>query len=143
MSHIVPAMRVVRPMLVCDAMSTTILIVGPDHTVRQVAALMSRRGVGSAVVHDPESEGFGIMTERDILHAVGAGLDPNTERAADHLTWDVVYATPDWTLEEAAAAMVRGGFRHLVVLASGEVAGVISVRDIIRVWSEQRDPAPA
>jgi len=130
-------------MLVRDAMSTTVLLVGPDHTVREVAALMSRRRVGSAVVHDPESEGYGIMTERDILHVVGGGLDPDVERAADHLTWDVVYATPDWTLAEAAEAMVRGGFRHLVVLISGEVAGVISVRDILRVWSQQHSPTPA
>jgi CBS domain-containing protein len=130
-------------MLVREAMSTAVLLVGPNHTVREVAALMSRRRVGSAVVHDPESEGYGIMTERDILHVVGAGLDPDVERAADHLTWDVVYATPDWTLAEAAAAMVRGGFRHLVVLVSGEVAGVISVRDILRVWSHQHSPAAA
>ncbi len=128
-------------MLVRDAMTKAVLVVGPDHTVRQVAALMSRRRVGSAVVHDPESEGFGIMTERDILHAIGHGLDPDTERAANHLTWDVVYATPDWTLEDAAGAMLRGGFRHLVVLESGEVTGVISVRDILRVWTQQRSPA--
>ncbi len=128
-------------MLVRDAMTKAVLVVGPDHTDRQVAALMSRRRVGSAVVHDPESEGFGIMTERDILHAIGHGLDPDTERAANHLTWDVVYATPDWTLEDAAGAMLRGGFRHLVVLESGEVTGVISVRDILRVWTQQRSPA--
>jgi len=125
-------------MLVRDAMSTTVLVVGPDHTVRQVAVLMSRRRVGSAVVHDAESEGWGILTERDILHAVGAGLDPDTERVGNHLTWDVVYATPDWTLQDAATAMVRGGFRHLVVLESGEVTGVISVRDILRVWTRER-----
>ncbi len=124
-------------MLVRDAMSTLVLVVGPDHTVRQVAALMSHRRVGSAVVHDAESEGWGILTERDILHAVGAGLDPDTERVGDHLTWDVVYATPEWTLQDAATAMVRGGFRHLVVLESGEVTGVISVRDILRVWARQ------
>jgi CBS domain-containing protein len=128
-------------MLVRDAMSKTVLLVGPDHTIRQVAALMSRRHVGSAVVHDPESEGFGIMTERDVLHAVGNGLDPDTERVANHLTWDVVYATPEWTLEDAAVAMVRGGFRHLVVLESDEVLGVISVRDILRVWTQQRTVA--
>ena len=125
-------------MLVRDAMSTTVLVVGPDHTVRQVARLMSHRRVGAAVVHDAESEGWGILTERDILHAVGAGLDPDTERVSDHLTWDVVYATPEWTLQDAAAAMLRGGFRHLVVLESGEVTGVISVRDILRVWTRQR-----
>lgn len=98
--------------------------------------MMSARGVGSAVVIDPESEGVGIMTERDVLKAIGAGLDCDTERTGAHLTWDVVYAAPEWTVAEAAAAMARGGFRHLVVLDGGEVAGVISVRDIMRVWAQ-------
>jgi CBS domain-containing protein len=130
-------------MQVRDAMNKAVLIVGPAHTLRQVAAQMSQRRVGSAVVLDPDAEGIGIMTERDILHAVGRGLDTDVELAGSHLTWDVVYANPHWTLEDAAAAMVRGGFRHLVVLDEGEVLGVISVRDILRVWTQQRTHAPA
>ena len=130
-------------MRVQDAMSQAVLVVGPEHTLRQVAVQMTQRKVGSAVVLDPDSEGIGIMTERDILHAIGLGLDPDSERASAHLTWDVVYASPDWTLEDAAAAMVRGGFRHLVVLSDGDVLGVISVRDIVRVWAQQRTPTPA
>jgi len=122
-------------MQVREAMSTVILNVGPEHTIRQTAQLMSTRRVGSAVVHDPEGSGVGIITERDILYAIGNGLDPDGEKAANHITWDVVYAGPEWTLEEAAAAMVRGGFRHLVVMEGDEVLGIISVRDILRVWT--------
>jgi CBS domain-containing protein len=132
-------------MQVRDAMSKTVLVVGPDHTLRQAAQLMSSRRIGSAVVIDPDGAGTGILTERDILNAVGAGLDPDAERSASHITWDVVYAGPSWTLEEAAAAMVRGGFRHLVVLEGDDVLGIISVRDILRVWSSHaaNSPAPA
>lgn len=130
-------------MQVRDAMTTPILVIGPDHTLRQAAQLMAARRVGSAIVIDPDSAGVGIMTERDVLNAVAAGLDPDTERVASHITWDVVYAGPAWTLEDAAAAMVRGGFRHLVVLEGDEVLGVISVRDIMRVWAGRLDPAPA
>ena len=125
-------------MHVRDAMSAEVLTVGPDHTLRQAARMMADRGTGSAVVLDPDAEGVGIMTERDLLKAIGAGLDPDTERIAAHLTWDVVYAGPGWTLEEAALAMARGGFRHLVVLAGDDVLGVISVRDIMRVWARER-----
>ncbi|MBX6752249.1 MAG: CBS domain-containing protein [Micromonosporaceae bacterium] len=125
-------------MLVRDAMTKVVLTVGPDHTLRQTARLMSARRVGSAIVVDPDGAGTGIITERDILYAIGAGLDPDVARTGDHLTWDVVYAAPTWTIEEAAAAMVRGGFRHLVVLDGSEVLGVISVRDILRVWSRER-----
>lgn len=125
-------------MHVREAMSAEVLTVGPDHTLRQAARMMAARGTGSAVVLDPDADGVGIMTERDLLRAIGAGLNPDIERIAAHLTWDVVYAGPDWTLEEAALAMARGGFRHLVVLDDGEVLGVISVRDIMRVWAREK-----
>jgi CBS domain-containing protein len=130
-------------MQVRDAMSKAVLELGPDHTLRKAAQLMAARRVGSAVVSDPEGEGLGIITERDILNALAEGLDPDTARTADHITWDVVYAGPHWTLEEAAAAMVRGGFRHLVVMDGDEVLGVISVRDILRCWVRNGAPVNA
>ncbi|MER6979368.1 CBS domain-containing protein [Streptomyces carpinensis] len=122
-------------MLVRDAMSTVVLTIGPTHTLRQAAALMSARRVGAAVVHDPDAGGIGILTERDILNSVGVGQNPDTEPVHAHTTTDVVFATPSWTLEEAAGAMSHGGFRHLIVLDRGEPAGLVSVRDIIRCWA--------
>ena len=123
-------------MRVRDGMSPTILTVGPSHTIRAAASLMAERNVGAAVVQDPDSPGPGIITERDVLRSIGAGQDPDAERVGDHLTSSPLFATPDWSLEEAAAAMSRGGFRHLIVIDGGEVQGVISVRDIIRCWTE-------
>ncbi len=123
-------------MQVRDGMTPAVLTVGPDHTLRAVAQLMSRRGVGAAVVMDPDSGGPGIITERDILSSLGDGQDPDTETVAGHLTSDVVYAAPDWSLEEAAVAMVRGSFRHLIVVEGGETVGILSVRDIVRCWTD-------
>ncbi|MEV6613493.1 CBS domain-containing protein [Streptomyces sp. NPDC051051] len=130
-------------MLVRDAMSTVVLTIGPAHTLRQAAALMSARRVGAALVLDPDAGGIGILTERDILNSVARGENPETERTHDHTTNDVVFAAPTWTLEEAAAAMAHGGFRHLVVLDHEEAVGVVSVRDLIRCWAPARQPAPA
>ena len=123
-------------MRVRDGMSEMVLTVGPGHTLREAARLMSERKVGAAVVMDPEAPGPGIVTERDVLHSVGSGQDPDSERVADHLTSNLVFADPNWSLEEAAAAMVRGSFRHLIVVEHGEVTGILSVRDIIRCWTE-------
>ena len=125
-------------MHVRDVMTSAVLTVGPAHTVRQVAEAMRSRHVGAVVVLDPEADGPGILTERDVLECVAAGQDPDRELAADHLTPDAVVATPDWPLDKAAAAMVAGGFRHLVVCDQDEVVGVLSVRDIVRVWSAGR-----
>jgi CBS domain-containing protein len=122
-------------MQVRDGMSGTVLTVGPGHTLRAVARVMSERKVGAAVVMDPDGAGPGIITERDILISVGAGEDPDEQRVAEHLTRDVVFAAPDWSLEEAAGAMVRGGFRHLIVLDGPETVGILSVRDIVRCWT--------
>ena len=121
-------------MQVRDGMSDVVVTVGPGHSLRAAARAMSRRRVGAAVVVDPELPGPGILTERDVLEAVGAGQDPDSERVADHLSANLTFASPDWSLERAAEAMVRGGFRHLVVVDGGQMVGVLSMRDIVRCW---------
>ena len=117
-------------------MSEVVLTVGPGHTLRDAAAAMCRRRVGAAVVMDPDGQGPGVITERDILTSIGAGADPDTELVAEHLTSHLTFASPEWSLEQAAAAMVRGGFCHLVVVERGELAGIFSMRDIVRVWTD-------
>ncbi|MBO0776202.1 MAG: CBS domain-containing protein [Actinobacteria bacterium] len=128
-------------MKVRDGMTTLVLTIGPAHTLREAARLMSSRRVGAAVVIDGEHAGVGILTERDILDSVGAGQDPDIELAASHRTVDVVFASPDWTLEQAAATMVQAGFRHLVVIDQNEVTGLLSMRDIVRCWCGAKAPA--
>ncbi|HEV3228542.1 MAG TPA: CBS domain-containing protein [Solirubrobacteraceae bacterium] len=123
-------------MRVRDGMTRTVLTVGPSHTLREAARQMSQRKVGAAIVLDPDAAGPAIITERDILEAIGADQDPDTELVAAHLTSSLVFASPDWSLEEAAAAMVRGNFRHLVVVHGGEILGVLAMRDIVRCWTE-------
>ena len=126
------------PQHVNDAMSTLVLTIGPTHTLRQAAELMSARCVGAAIVLDPDTSGIGILTERDILNSLGAGQNPDAETAQAHTTTDVVFAAGDWTLQQAADAMTHGGFRHLIVLNDREPVGVVSVRDIVRCWTTAR-----
>jgi CBS domain-containing protein len=108
--------------------------VGRAHTIREAARRMSGGGVGSAVVIDPELPMPGIVTERDVLRCAGDGGDIDRELVAGHMTVDVVYATPAWPLERAAAEMIERGFRHIIVLQAGQVAGILSMRDIVAHW---------
>jgi CBS domain-containing protein len=117
-------------------MTDTILSVGLGHTLREAARSMSERKVGAAVVNDPDQPGPGIITERDILDSIGAGQDPDSERVGEHLSANLTFAGPDWSLERAAEAMVKGGFRHLVVVENGETVGILSIRDIVRCWTQ-------
>ena len=124
-------------MHVRDGMSRVVLQVGPGHTLREAARQMAERKVGAAVVHDPDAPGPGIITERDVLTAIGAGVNPDTAKVEAHTTGrGLVFAAPDWSLEEAAAAMVTGGFRHLIVVDEGQITGILAMRDIVRCWTD-------
>jgi CBS domain-containing protein len=121
-------------MKVRDAMTEDVLTITPGRSMREAARFMTEHNVGAVVIMDPEEPGPGIVTERDVVRSLGAGEDPDSELVRDHLTARATFADADWDLEEAADAMARGGFRHLVVVADGEVAGIISMRDLIQVW---------
>jgi signal-transduction protein with cAMP-binding, CBS, and nucleotidyltransferase domain len=122
-------------MQVRDGMSEVSVTVGPSHTLRQAAAAMVDRNVGAALVIQDEAPGPGILTERDLLLSVGAGEDPDVEPVGEHMTGSVIAAAPDWSLEHAAAEMSRRSVRHLVVFEDGEVVGILSMRDIVKVWT--------
>ncbi len=120
-----------------DGMSEVVLALGPSHTLRDAARRMTEKQTGAALVIDDESPGPRIITERDVLNSVGRGEDPDSELVADHMSDSVIAAAPDWSLERAASEMARRGIRHLVVIESGEVTGVLSMRDIVRVWTSE------
>ena len=122
-------------MQVRDGMSEVVLTVGPTHTLREAATLMAGKEIGAALVSDEETPVPRILTERDILLSLGGGEDPDSERVADHMSDSVIAASPDWSLERAAAEMSRRGIRHLVVYDGPELVGVLSMRDIVKVWT--------
>jgi CBS domain-containing protein len=116
-------------------MSQVVLRVGPGLTLREAATKMSDRAIGAAIVEDEEWPVPRVITERDLLVAIGSGLDPDIELVRDHMSEKVITASPDWSMERAAAEMSRRGIRHLVVCSDGELIGVLSMRDIMRAWT--------
>ena len=122
-------------MQVKEGMSEVVVTVGPSHTLREAARKMVDRKTGAALVMDEDSPAPRIITERDILLAVGADRDPDSEKVGDHMSDSVIAAAPDWSLERAAAEMTRRGIRHLVVYDESDLVGVLSMRDIVRVWT--------
>ena len=121
-------------MEVREGMSKLVLTLGPGHTLRDAARKMSEKNVGAAVVLDEEVPGPRVISERDVLVSIGKGQDPDSERVGEHMSDSIITASPDWSLERAASEMAARKIRHLVVVDEGEVAGVLSMRDIMRVW---------
>jgi CBS domain-containing protein len=124
-------------MLVRDAMTRIVVSVGPDDTLREAARRMTDRNVGAAVVKDPDQPGPGIITERDLLRSGGRGEGVDAELVRDHVSAQPTYAEADWPLERAAEAMVRGAFRHVIVIDGDDPVGILSMRDIVRCWTTE------
>ncbi len=124
-------------MQVKEGMSEVVLSVGTSHTLRDAARRMTEKRTGAALVMDEDAPAPRIITERDILLSVGAGEDPDTELVRDHMSDSVIAASADWSLERAAAEMSRRGIRHLVIYEGPELVGILSMRDIVRVWTTE------
>jgi CBS domain-containing protein len=121
-----------------DHMSRDLLTVAPGDTLPQVARRMVERDVGAVLVMEGESLA-GILTERDVLRAVAAGIEDDT-RVSDWMTRDPETMEPQDTTAHAAVLMIHGGFRHLPLVEGTEVVGMLSIRDLMRVVLDNAAP---
>lgn len=125
-------------MTVRDVMSTALLTVDATDTLTHAAAQMDARGVGAALVMNGERLS-GILTERDVLHAVATGEVEGTKVGA-WMTHDPETVGPDGQPGHAAAIMLQGGFRHLPVVEDDTPIGIVSIRDLMRLAIDDAAP---
>jgi len=116
--------------VLADIMTKDPFTVAPDATVAEVAASMVKQRVGSAMVMDGAWLA-GIFTERDVLRAAASGKDLTSSKVRDWMTPDPMTAEPEMEAGEAAQVMLSRGFRHLPVVESNRITGVVSLRDVL------------
>lgn len=121
-----------------EHMSRDLLTVRPEQPLAEVAQRMVERDVGAVIVMDAGGLA-GILTERDVLRAVAAGIQDDT-LVADWMTRDPETMEPGETTQHAAVLMIHGGFRHLPVVDGEEVVGMLSIRDLMRVVLDNAAP---
>ena len=121
-----------------EHMSRDLLSVSPGDSLSEVAQRMVNRDVGAVLVMDG-GELSGILTERDVLRAVAAGIESETV-VADWMTRDPETMGPDDTTQHAAVLMIHGGFRHLPLVEGSDVVGMLSIRDLMRVVLDNAAP---
>ena len=116
-------------MRVGDIMTADVKTVSPTDTFADTARILSSNRISSVVVKDGEKVA-GIITERDVVHAVAEGLDPTRVTVGERMTRDL--ATVDRRTDVADAARVMGErrIRHLPVVDRGSLTGIISIRDL-------------
>jgi CBS domain-containing protein len=111
-------------------MSRNLLTSEPGERLQEAAHRMVDRRVGAILVLDGDRLA-GILTERDVLRAVGTGFDPDAP-VSDWMTRNPETISPDDTIDDALGLMNHGGFRHLPVTEDDRLVGIISVRDLLR-----------
>jgi CBS domain-containing protein len=124
--------------VVASHMSRDLLTVGADDGLGEAAKRMVARGVGAVLVMDG-ARLDGILTERDLLKAVAKGLTDDA-RVREWMTRHPETVEASDATEHAAALMIHGGFRHLPVMEGSAVAGIISIRDLMRVALQDMAP---
>jgi signal-transduction protein with cAMP-binding, CBS, and nucleotidyltransferase domain len=121
--------------LLRDVAINHLLTIEPHDSIKKAARAMTQRGVGSAVVMY-DSKVAGIVTERDILHAVANGTDLDSVTTEEIMTKDPVAGAPGWEVTRAVRTMIDGGFRHLLVKEMDDPIGIVSLRDLMDPLAE-------
>lgn len=116
-------------MQVRDIMHADVKTAAPDDTFERVASVLREHGISSVVVLEG-GKLAGIVTERDLVNLVAEGGDPKTTKVAERMTTDLDTVDPKTDIAEAADHMARLKIRHLPVVQEGELAGIISIRDL-------------
>lgn len=112
-----------------EIMTTGLFSIEPTTTVAEAATVMGERRIGSALVMDGDRL-LGIFTERDIVRALGEHFDAAGHPVSEWMTADPVTVEPSMPVEEALRMMLDRNFRHLPVSEGGNVAGIVSMRDL-------------
>lgn len=117
-------------MHVRDIMTTNLVTFAPWSTIAQIACAMRDLDIGSVPLVE-EGQLVGVLTAHDIVvRVVADGLDPSQEHADLHMTTKPLVAVPDWTVEQARAAMQAAGVRRLPVVEGGLLVGYLSHSDL-------------
>ena len=119
-----------------------VVSVEPAATVLEIAQTITSRRIGAVLVLHEDGAVAGIVSERDVVKALASHAAKVLDlRASDLMTRDVITATPDTSVDDAMEVMDTGYFRHLPVLEDGRLAGIISVRDLVkyRIMQQQHD----
>ena len=144
-----------RPrMLVKDVMTSPVITIDEEDTVQEAAQLMDKNDVGCIIVVDKEEKPTGIITERDMIARVlSKNTLPSKVKAKKVMTSPLLTIDPDESLTDAARKMSRLNVRRLGVMYKGNLAGLISSKDILAVTPElieiiqerakiEKEPAP-
>jgi CBS domain-containing protein len=110
-----------------------VLTTAPHHSLAEAAELLGKRRIGAVVVADAAGKVLGILSERDIVRAIGAhGGDALPEPVSKHMTANPITVSEEADIDELMQVMTKGRFRHLPVVEGGRLVGIVSIGDVVK-----------
>ena len=110
-----------------------VVLATTDMTLREAAQTLEKERIGAMVVTSAGGEIVGIVSERDIVHAMARhGAAVTDKRVSDVMTKGVVTCAPQSSIDDVMREMTSRRFRHLPVLDGGRLAGIISIGDVVK-----------
>lgn len=122
---------------VLGLVSRSPVYVAPDATLRTVVEVLAEESIGAVLVRGPRGP-VGIVSERDVVAALADGAEPDRDRARDVMTPEPASVASSETVLAVADRMLAGEIRHLVVTKGQAVVGVVSMRDVLAVFADER-----
>lgn len=117
-----------------------LISVAPDESLQAAAEVLTRERIGALLVLKPNGDIAGIISERDIVRAVGVkGADVLSHPVAELMTKEVICCAPEDTVDQAMAQMTQRRFRHLPVRQSGKIVAMISIGDVVKQKVEEAE----
>jgi CBS domain-containing protein len=114
--------------------------VQPNTTLQQVCDLLATKRIGAAVVVGAAGEVIGIISERDVVHAVSQSGPAALNHSIDEImTRDVATCRLTDSSESLMETMTVGRFRHVPVVEGGRLIGIVSIGDIVKRRIEDAD----
>jgi CBS domain-containing protein len=117
---------------VLQAKGTEVVTVSPDTTVRELVALLADKNIGAVLVSTSDTPVAGIVSERDIVRGLAAGIDVLDKQVGEIMTTSVETAKPEQTVHELARLMTLRRIRHVPVVTDGELRGMVSIGDVVK-----------
>jgi len=109
-----------------------VIAVKPDDDVSSAAATLAKHRIGAVIVSEDGASVDGILSERDIVRALGtSGVGCMTRKVRELMTSSVVGCQMDDTANSVMERMSDGRFRHMPVIEDGRLTGVISIGDVV------------
>ena len=117
---------------IANLLSRACITVQHDHTLRQVAGILSGNNIGAVPVLDDAGHLAGIISERDLVRTMAEKITLDTGTAADLMTRQLVTASSDISSSELMTLMTQHKIRHIPIVDGQKLRGIVSIGDVVK-----------